>query len=205
MTDASETHESRGGGVTAAPARPGLSIGLYLTFALMVAIALVSVSYAVSMIGFLADDGYFIAYSSLCDTVPIVAALDQFVPFVLAAMWLGCIYLGATRDYRFVRATIVTALISVAYGAANVVLGPFTFRVGPADFDPASATCGRWPRDLTGRDLEMMQIDWLGTPISTFAVALIFGGMFVYVYLRVSKKVRAVYRRPKADPVAAAV
>ena len=185
-----------------APGSPDrdLSVGLFIVFVVMGATALVSAAYAASMIGFLADDGYFIAYSYLCDTVPTVAFLDQILPFVLAAAWAGCIYLGVTRDYRFAAAARVKAIASLTYAAISVVLGPFTFRVGPSDVDTAALTCGRWPRDITSRELELMQIDWLGLPISAFPVTLIVGGLFVYVFLRLSKRVRTVYRRPEPAP-----
>jgi len=204
MTETREGAEPGGSG--SAPAQQsqvGLSVGVYLVFAVMALIALVSASYAVAMIGFLGDGGYFISYSYLCNTVPTVAALDQFLPIAIAAMWAGCIYLGLARDFRFAVAARTTALISLAYAAINIVLGPFTFRVGPADFDPDSVTCGRWPRSVTNQELEMMQIDWLGVSISAFPVTLIFGGLFVYVFLRLSKRVRAVYRRPQPIPAPA--
>ncbi len=129
--------------------RGGLSIGLFIIFAMMLWLAVVSVSYAVTMIGFLGDGGYFLSYGSLCGTVPTVASIDQFVPFFLAAMWGVAIYLGFAKSPRFYRYSFIATLVSIIYGAIDIVTGPFTFRVGPASFDPTSVTCGRWPRDIT--------------------------------------------------------
>lgn len=198
MTDRATTASGKDAQPTkpAVTAPPGnLSIGLFVIFAMMVVMAVVSIAYAVTMMQFLADDGYFLAYSSLCGTVPVMATVDQFAPFLVAGAWVWCIYLGVTRNPRFKRTSIVVSLLALTYGAVNVVLGPFTFRVGPTDFDPASATCGRWPRSVTDRtDLEILRIDWLGLPITVFALSLIFLSLTIYVYLRVSRRVTAVYR-----------
>jgi hypothetical protein len=88
-------------------------------------------------------------------------------------------------------------VISVAYAVSmiDIVIGTFTFRVGPADFDPSTAVCGRWPRDVTQLpDLSVMHIDWLGMPISIFGLSLLFLGLTVFVYLRISRRVKATYR-----------
>lgn len=203
MTDRANTASAKSSEPTrpAASAPPGnLSVGLFVIFLMMAAMVVVSVAYAVTMMQFLADGGYFIAYSSLCSTVPIMATIDQFLPFLVAGAWVWCIYLGVSRNPRFKRTAIVTSLLALSYGALNVILGPFTFRVGPADFDPSTVTCGRWPRSLTGRtDLEVLQIDWLGLPITTFALSLIFLSLTIYVYLRVSRRVAAVYRPPRLE------
>lgn len=177
------------------PAAP-LSVGIFVIFAFMLVMAVVSVAYAVSMIGFLGDGGYFLAYASLCGTVPVVAAIDQFLPFLVAGGWVFVIWLGLTRNRRFRRATSFMSLASLVYGSADMILGPFTFRVGPADFDPDSVQCGRWPRSLSQEyDLQVMQIDWFGLPISTFALSLIFLSLAILVYMRVSRSARAIYGR----------
>ena len=175
---------------------PGLSVGLFVAFAVMAWLALVSVVYAISMIGFLGEGGWFLAYGSLCDTVPVVAAIGQFVPFVVAASWIGAIYFGLTKSPRFYRYVRTVSVLTIAYGAVDVFLGPFTFRVGPADVDPATLTCGRWPRDITQLpDLQVMQLDMLAMPISVFGVSLIILGLGIYVFSRVSRRVMLVYKR----------
>ena len=172
----------------------GLSVGLFVVFFIMAWLVLVSVSYAVAMIGFLGDGGYFLAYGSLCGTVPIVAGLDRFVPFILAALWLVAIYFGLSKSPRFYRYVRTLSLASIAYGAVSIVMGPFTFRVGPADVDPSTLTCGRWPRDVTqAPGLEVMRIDWLDMPISVFGLSMVLLCLGIFVYARVSKRVAAVY------------
>lgn len=184
-----------GGGPATVPKAASLSPGLFIIFALMLAMAVVSVAYAVSMIGFIGDDGYFLAYASLCTTVPIVAAVDQYLPFLIAAGWAVCLWLGLRRSAAFRRATNTMALVSIFYAAADVILGPFTFRVGPADFNPDSVACGRWPRAVTDRDdLQVMQLDWLNLPISTFGLSLIVFSMTIFIYLKVSRRAAMVYR-----------
>lgn len=181
----------------AAPGKSGLSIGLFIIFAMMLWLAVVSVSYAVAMIGFLADGGWFLSYGSLCGTVPLVAGLDRFLPFLVAAMWAGALYHGLAKNPRFYRYTFIATLVSIAYGAVDIVMGPFTFRVGPAGFDPSTVTCGRWPRDITQLpDLSIMQIDWLGLPISVFGLSMVLIGMTIFVYLRISRRVSRTYGRP---------
>ncbi len=144
---------------------------------------------------FLGEGGYFLAYGSLCSTVPIVATLDQFVPFILAGLWGGAIYLGLSRSPRFYRYVRTVALVSIAYGAANIVMGPFTFRVGPANVDPATLTCGRWPRDVTqAPGLEVLQLDWLNMPISIFGLSMVLVCLGIFVFARVSKRVAAIYK-----------
>ena len=175
--------------------KAGLSVGLFLAFAVMVWLVVVSVSYAASMITFLGDSGYFLAYGSLCGTVPVVSGIDRFVPFLLAAIWLGAIFLGVTKSQRFYHYVRVASLLSIIYGAVNIALGPFTFRVGPASVDPSSLRCGRWPRDITqSSDLTVMQIDWLNMPISVFGTSLLALSLGIFVYVRVSKRVARVYR-----------
>jgi hypothetical protein len=184
---------------TAAPPRqPSMPVWLLIFFVLMAFQVVVAISYAVTMNGFAADGGYFLAYGSLCTTVPVVAEIDRFAPFLLAALWAGCIYLGVTRSPRFRRAAMTTSLISIAYGALTIVAGPFSFRVGPAAFDPATLTCGRWPRDVTQSEgLQILQLDWFGLPITWFGLGMVFISLALYVYLRTSPRLRAIY--PKAD------
>ncbi len=87
------------------------------------------------------------------------------------------------------------ALVSIAYGAANIVMGPFTFRVGPANVDPATLTCGRWPRDVTqAPGLEVLQLDWLNMPISIFGLSMVLVCLGIFVFARVSKRVAAIYK-----------
>ena len=180
---------------SSAPLRQSsLPIWLLIFFVLMIFQAVVSVSYAITINGFNADGGYFLAYGSLCATVPVVAEIDRFAPFLLAAMWVSCIYVGSTRSTRFPRATVVTSLVSIAYGSLNIVAGPFSFRVGPSDFDPGTVTCGRWPRDVTQREgLEILQLDWPNMPITVFGLSMVIGSLAVFIYLRTSKRIRAAY------------
>ncbi len=179
--------------------KDGLSVGLFIIFAMMLWLVVVSVAYAVAMIGFLADGGYFLSYGSLCRTVPMVAGIDRFAPFLVAAIWLGAIYFGVTRNQRFYRYVFAASLLSIIYGALDVVIGPFTFRVGPADFDPSSVVCGRWPRAVSQLpDLHVLQMDWLGLPISAFGLSLVLIGLTIFVYLRISRRVSRRFSRPMA-------
>lgn len=188
--DTGKSAEPRSSAVGAA-----LPAWLLVAFVLMIYQLVVSVSYAITMNGFAADGGYFLAYGSLCTTVPIVAEIDRFAPFFLAVLWLGCIYLGLTREPRFYRVTVVTSLLSIAYGALTTIMGPFSFAVGPEDFDPTTVVCGRWPRDITQRpDLEVLHLDWPNVPITSFGLSMIVVSLAIYVYLRTSKRVRAIYR-----------
>jgi hypothetical protein len=170
---------------------------MLIFFVLMAFLALVSVSYAVTMNGFAADSGYFLAYGSLCSTVPVVAEIDRFGPFLIAALWLVCLYFGISRSRRFYRFALTTALVSIAYGAMTTVIGPFSFRVGPSEIDPATLNCGRWPRDIMQLpDLTILQMDWLGMPITIFGLSMVIVSLAVYVYLRTSRRARAIYRKP---------
>lgn len=172
----------------------GFSLGLTVILAIMVWFVVVSIAYAIAMIRFLGDGGWFLAYGSLCDVTPVMASLDRFLPFLVAGIWIGAIYLAVTRSPRFRRFAITASLLSIAYGAVDIVLGPFTFRVGPAGYDPATLTCGRWPREITqSPDLAVMQIDWLGMPISVFGLSLVLLSLTIYVVLRLSKRIRLIY------------
>jgi hypothetical protein len=199
MTDGTVSHDDETGksaGPPSTAANAALPAWLLVAFVLMIFQLIVSVSYAITMNGFVADGGYFLAYGSLCTTVPIVAEIDRFAPFFLAVLWLGCIYLGLTREPRFYRVTVVTSLLSIAYGGLTTIMGPFSFAVGPTDFDPTTATCGRWPREVTQRpDLDVLHLDWLSAPITTFGLSMIVVSVAIFVYLRTSKRVRAIYRK----------
>jgi hypothetical protein len=174
--------------------QPGLSVGLFAAFLIMAWLVVVSVFHAVSMIRFVSEDGYFLAYGALCGTVPVISGIDRFLPFLIAAMWLGAIYLGLVKSLKFYRYVRSVSLLSLLYGAANIVLGPFTFRVGPSDVDQSALRCGRWPRDITqSSDLAVMQIDVLNMPISVFGTSLLFLSLGIFVYARVSKRVARVY------------
>ena len=192
----SDSSEAPAPDPTATPQQGSLPVWMLIFFVLMVFQALVSVSYAVTMNGFAADSGYFLAYGSLCSTVPVVAEIDRFGPFLIAGLWLVCLYLGISRSQRFYRFALTTALVSIAYGATTTVIGPFSFRVGPSEFDPATLNCGRWPRDITQLpDLAILQMDWLGLPITIFGLSMVIVSLAVYVYLRTSRRARAIYRR----------
>jgi hypothetical protein len=198
MTDESATTDDDTGKAaeSRSAANTSLPAWLLVAFVLMILQMVVSISYAITMNGFAADGGYFLAYGSLCATVPIVAEIDRFAPFLLAVLWLGCIYLGLTREPRFYRVTVVTSLVSIAYGGLTTVMGPFSFAVGPEDFDPTTVVCGRWPRDVTQRpDLEVLHLDWLNAPITIFGLSMIVVSLAIYVYLRTSKRVGAIYRK----------
>jgi hypothetical protein len=199
MTDESASNDDRTGKSAVPPspaATAALPAWLLVAFVLMILQLVVSVSYAITMNGFVADDGYFLAYGSLCTTVPIVAEIDRFAPFFLAVLWLGCVYLGLTREPRFYRVSVVTSLVSIAYGALTTIMGPFSFAVGPTDFDPTTVRCGRWPRDITQRlDLEVLHLDWPNVPITAFGLSMIVVSVAIYVYLRSSKRVHAIYRK----------
>jgi hypothetical protein len=174
--------------------QPGLSVGLFAAFLIMAWLAVVSIFHALSMIRFVSEDGYFLAYGALCGTVPVVSGIDRFLPFLIAAMWLGAIYLGLVKSPRFFRYVRLVSLVSILYGAANIILGPFTFRVGPAVADQSALRCGRWPRDITqASDLAVLQIDVLNMPISVFGTSLLFLSLGIFVYARVSKRVARVY------------
>ena len=177
--------------------QPGLSVGLFASFLIMGWLVVVSVFYAASMIRFVGDGGYFLAYGSLCGTVPVVSGIDRFLPFLIAIMWLGAIYLGLSKSPRFYRYVRSVSLLTILYGSANIILGPFTFRVGPSDVDPSGLRCGRWPRDITqSPDLAVMQIDVLNIPISVFGTSLVFLALGIFVYAGVSKRVARVYGKP---------
>ena len=170
---------------------------LWVMFVLMLGLAVLSVAYAASMIRFLSEGGYFIAYGSLCNTVPIMTGLDRFAPLVLAAAWLGVIFFGVTKSHLFYRSAVTVSLTSIIYGATDLVLGPFTFRVGPADFDPATVECGRWPLAIRGdTSLEIMRMAWLNVPIGTFSLSMVVVAMTIFVCIRISRRVSAVYRNP---------
>ena len=81
--------------------QPGLSVGLFAAFLIMAWLVVVSVFHALSMIRFVSEDGYFLAYGALCGTVPVISGIDQFLPFLIAALWLGAIYFGLTKSPRF--------------------------------------------------------------------------------------------------------
>ena len=170
---------------------------LWVMFVLMLGLAVLGATYATSMSRFLSEGGYFIAYGSLCNTVPIMAGLDRFAPLVLTAAWLGVIFFGVTKSHLFYRSAVTVSLVSIIYGAADLVVGPFTFRVGPADIDPATMECGRWPLAIRGdTSLEIMRMDWLNVPIGTFPLGMVLVAMTIFVYLRISRRVAAVYRNP---------
>jgi hypothetical protein len=195
MSDKTLTGDSNVGAVEppAAPVR-ALPFWLLFFFAVMVFQAFISVVYAITINRFLADGGYFLAYGSLCSPLSIMQEVDRFAPFVLAAYWLGCIYLGLTRSVLFYRATILAAVISLTYGAIDMVIGPLTFRVGPADVDPSTLTCGRWPNPVRLAATDILQLDWPHWPITVFAISMVFASLTIYVYLRMSRGVRRVYR-----------
>ena len=199
MTDISTTGgEPDASALRSTPPRLGQhpsDIMLFIAMVLMLGLAVIGVAYALSMMRFLADGGYFLSYGSLCSTVPTMAAADRLVPLLLAGAWLFCVYLGFSYSRLFYRVTETTALVSIAYGVAGFVMGPFTFRVGPIDVDPSTLRCGRWPIEIrTDPGLEVMQIEWLNVPISTFALSMVIVSLVIFVYLRSSKRVFALYR-----------
>ena len=66
-------------------------------------------------------------------------------------------------------------------------------RVGPADVDPSTLICGRWPREVSQRlDLDIMRMDLFGMPIAVFALSLVFGTHYPVIGLEWErlKKVR---------------
>jgi hypothetical protein len=41
---------------------------------------------------------------------------------------------------------------------------------------------------------DILQLDWPHWPITVFALSMVFASLTIYVYLRMSRRVRAVYR-----------